>query len=90
VSLTGGLRSDAQSIASLLHNGASSTIRINSSEVASGNAGTQSIVGVRIGANAGSLDYLSGTINEVIIYDSDQSDNRVGIETNINDHYDIY
>ena len=29
-------------------------------------------------------------VSEVIIYASDQSANRVGIETNINDHYNIY
>lgn len=40
--------------------------------------------------------YADGTFNfvtnaqEVIIYPSDQSTNRVGIETNINDHYGIY
>jgi len=32
----------------------------------------------------------SFTTNEIIIYDSDQSSNRTGIETNINDHYNIY
>ena len=30
-------------------------------------------------------------INEIVIYNSSQSDaNRTGIETNINDFYDIY
>jgi len=29
-------------------------------------------------------------LQELIIYTSDQSSNRVGIETNINDHYNIY
>jgi hypothetical protein len=29
-------------------------------------------------------------IKEIILYTSDQSANRVGIETNINDHYNIY
>ena len=29
-------------------------------------------------------------IQELIIFDSDQSGNRTGIETNINDHFDIY
>jgi len=33
---------------------------------------------------------LDGTISEIIIYDSDQSANRAAIETNINNHYDIY
>lgn len=31
-----------------------------------------------------------GNIQEIIIYPSDQSANRTGIETNINDHYGIY
>ena len=33
---------------------------------------------------------LSGTIQEVIVYPSDQSANRAAIETNINDFYSIY
>ncbi len=33
---------------------------------------------------------FSGNLQEWIIYDSDQSANRIGIETNINDHYGIY
>jgi len=34
--------------------------------------------------------YFNGTIQEIIIYDSDQSANRTGIEANINAHYNIY
>ncbi len=33
---------------------------------------------------------VNGTISEIIIYNSDQSSNREAIETNINNHYDIY
>jgi len=33
---------------------------------------------------------LKGALQEVIIYDSDQSANRTGIEANINAHYNIY
>ena len=33
---------------------------------------------------------VSGVIQEIILYNSDQSSNRVGIETNINNHYNIY
>jgi len=43
----------------------------------------------RIGGR-GAAGYLNGTIAEVIIYNSDQSASRVGIETNINDAYSIY
>jgi hypothetical protein len=34
--------------------------------------------------------FYSGAIKEVVLYTTDQSDNRVAIETNINDHYNIY
>jgi len=34
--------------------------------------------------------YFSGKFQEIVIYDSDQSSNRTGIETNINDFYSIY
>ena len=34
--------------------------------------------------------FYTGTFQELIIFDSDQSTNRTGMETNINDHFDIY
>lgn len=34
--------------------------------------------------------YLIGKIQEFVLYNTDQSTNRTGIETNINDHYSIY
>jgi hypothetical protein len=34
--------------------------------------------------------YIDGTIQEIIIYNFDQSSNRTGIEANINDYYNIY
>jgi len=34
--------------------------------------------------------YSNGKLQEVIVYDSDQSANRTGIESNINDFYSIY
>jgi hypothetical protein len=34
--------------------------------------------------------FYEGTIQEIVIYDSDQSANRTGIEANINDTYTIY
>jgi hypothetical protein len=37
-----------------------------------------------------SSDYGIGTTQEIIFYPSDQSSNRSGIETNINDFYSIY
>jgi hypothetical protein len=40
-----------------------------------------------IGKISNSLD---GKVQEIIIFDTDQSSNRTGIETNINDYYSIY
>jgi hypothetical protein len=34
--------------------------------------------------------YLNGTISEIVFWESNQSSNRTGIETNINDYYNIY
>jgi len=38
----------------------------------------------------GTAFYTNGNLQEVIVYDSDQSANRQGIEDNINEHYGIY
>lgn len=44
----------------------------------------------RLGSRSGGGNFYNGNIQEVIIYNSDQSSNRTGIETNINSHYNIY
>jgi len=45
---------------------------------------------IGIGNGGTFTEYTKGTIQEIIIFDSDQSSNRTNIETNINDHYNIY
>jgi hypothetical protein len=60
----------------------------NGTQVLSGTTAGQTVADFRLG-NTGSFG-LDGKINEAIFYDSDQSANRVAIETNINDHYNIY
>ena len=40
--------------------------------------------------SGGSSGYLAGKIQEIIFFNSNQSTNRTGIESNINDHFDIY
>jgi hypothetical protein len=44
---------------------------------------------IQIGST-GTSRYWDGNIQEIIIYPSDQSSNRTGIEDNINDFYSIY
>jgi len=43
-----------------------------------------------IGARGDGLNNFNGKMQEVIFYDSDESTNRTGIETDINDYYSIY
>lgn len=47
---------------------------------------------MRIGANLNGANrqHFIGDLQEIILYNTDQSDNRVEIETNINDYYGIY
>ena len=45
---------------------------------------------LNIGNNASGAAPLDGSIKEIIIYNSDQTDNREAIEDNINNQYDIY
>ena len=42
-----------------------------------------------IGAVNGA-NFFNGLMQEIVVYDSDQSTNRTGIETDINDYYSIY
>ena len=45
----------------------------------------------RIGANRVSLGtYFDGTMKEIILFTSDETDNRFKIESNINNHYGLY
>jgi hypothetical protein len=53
--------------------------------------GTETLADMVIGAELSSVSYYGQSdIQELIVYPSDQSANRIGIETNINDHYGIY
>jgi hypothetical protein len=46
--------------------------------------------GFGIGGRANNLNFFTGKIQELNIWNSDQSSNKTGIETNINDFYSIY
>jgi len=53
-------------------------------------AGTSDfIIGNRNGGTTAGT-FLIGSINEIIIYNSNQSDNRTALETNMNSHYSIF
>ena len=73
-----------------IHNTTDSFIYRNSNQVANGDNGSNSFEGLTIGANYGGGDTLIGVISEIILYTSNESSNRTGIETNINTFYNIY
>lgn len=80
----------AQKLFFSVFNSTSSIIRDNSVQVASGNAGTNSMGSLRLGNNpVGNSQYFSGTLQEVIFYNNNNSSNALGIETNIKTYYGI-
>ena len=66
-------------------NGGSSSIFVDGATGATGNAGSTNPSGVLIIGyfKSGGYFNLDGAIKEIIIYDSDQTSNRVALETNI-------
>lgn len=73
-----------------LFNGASSELSINGGSADTGNAGTQGLSQIYIGGDFDGSNDLDGFISEYIVYGSNESSNKSGIETNINDFYSIY
>lgn len=84
--------SNGEYLGSSFFNGSSSSLYIDGAQKVSGDAGTDDwnfgTVGQRYTINTTSNQTES--IKELIIYNSDQSSNRTGIESNINDYYSIY
>jgi hypothetical protein len=80
-----------QAVFSSISNASSSSLAVNGNN-ATGNIGTQNMNGVTMGTvgNLNTYYCMSGTIQEVILYASDEASNRTGIESNINDFYSIY
>ena len=72
-----------------LANGTSSEVGLDGATAETGNAGTSGLELLSIGSVVGSFDAPINT-QEIIIFDSDQSTNRSGIEGNINNHFSIY
>jgi len=63
----------------------------NNSQAVSGNQpGLDGNQGLSIGKGTNNNFDLFGTIQELIFYPNDQTNNRSGMQTNINDHYSIY
>ena len=74
-----------------LFNGASSEIVVNGVSQGTGNSGTGGLDQVVLGSHPTvRIVDLDGTMQEAIVYASNQNTNRTGIQDNINDFYSIY
>ena len=70
---------------------------INNANAIKNNTQTSAVNSLNAGGNLtfgssadGTYGFLSGGFQEILIYGSDQSSNRTGIQSNINTHYGIY
>ena len=82
--------STSQSLLSYIASSSAAKMFVDSTEetatVESRNAGANN----RIGARGDDARFFNGDISEIILFDSDQTNNRFKIESNINNHYTIY
>ena len=88
----GSYPSNVRTLYTGLYNSTNSFIARQGTITATGNAGSGGLTQMTIGNNSGgnSLGYLTGPMQELIVYPSDQSANRIAIESNINAHYNIF
>jgi hypothetical protein len=88
-------RSSGENLVSACYTGGRANLRVNGSgtSVTSGtysfNANTNFTIGNREDG-AAAATFLAGSIKEIIAYNSDQTNNRFKIESNINNHHTIY
>jgi len=73
----------------LLKNGASSELGENGGAADTGTLTTDDFIGLTIGARFNGVQNYSDRMREMIIYSSDQSSNRTGIEGNIDNYFRI-
>ena len=78
----------SQTLAFAIFDGSSSSLSINNNVESSLIVGSNGLDSFKIGNTQS--DFLSGNVQELLIYNSNQSSNRTGISDNINDFYSIY
>ena len=79
-----------QQLITTTFNSTNSTVNRNSGATITGDAGTENQEGLRIGSNAGAASFFNMNLQEVVLYNSDQSSNISNIKLNLNTFYNIY
>lgn len=91
--LTGVLGASGQILSTFIFNNDFGSLYLNSQFDNSGGIGNRFAEGISIGgwdAEAGGQAFWNDDIQELVFYNSEESTNRSGIETNINSYYNIY
>jgi len=83
--------STAQQLFYAMFDGSSSELAVDGGTAVTGNAGTNDITGSgHIAALAAGGSPMRGSVQELILWPSDQSSNRSGIESAINTYFSVY
>jgi hypothetical protein len=77
-------------LVSALFDGANSNFQSNNGTTQTGDPGTAVINSTQIMRGQGSVGAAVGFMSEFVVYASDQTSNKTGIKTNINDFYSIF
>jgi len=89
LTLRGGSPDNNPHILAILFDGANSEIRVDGSQVASGDAGTLSLDGIALGNRPGQSQHIDAKIGEVLTYNQDKSANITDIESYLSDKWGI-
>jgi len=91
-SLTNSNFVETQTLFTDLFNGSSSVMRADGAQQATGNVGSNNLTGLNIAQLAGYTGSSNGELKmqEIVLWNSDQTSNFTGIETNINTYFSIY
>jgi len=87
--ISGGSPDTNFHIASWLGDGSSSTIRIDGTQVASGNPGSNGLDGITLGANAFGNLPAEVDIGEILVYPQDKSSKQSSIETYLGNKWGV-
>jgi len=87
--IDGGSPDTNPKILSCLFNGTSSALRINGTQVASGDTGTLDLNGISVGNRPGTSQFVDAKIGQVLVYNTDKSFNVSTIESFLGDKWGI-
>ena len=94
VQISTGTTSDTQVLQNIIYDRATLEVAVDGGTAASAAAALGDIAtpstGIALGRTPQNTLLLNGNLQEILVYNSDESSNRTGIETDINDYFSIF